>query len=71
MANGLGLLLLAARRRLSAFVGLQRLLATRWVVFATVIAMTNLRGATELPSWPLGMPLLPMAMFSLHTRDRS
>lgn len=70
VANGLGLLLWAARRRLSAFVGMQLLLATLLVVFATVIVVTNLRGATELPYWPLGLPLLLMAIFWLRTRDR-
>lgn len=71
VANGLGLLLWAARRRLSAFVGLQLLLATLMVVFAIVIVVTNVRGTVDLPYWPLGLPLMLMAIFWLRTRGRS
>lgn len=70
VANGLGLLLWSARRRLSAFVGLQLLLAVMLVVFTTVIVVTNARCATELPYWPAGLPLLLMAFFWLRTRER-
>jgi len=70
LANGLGLLLWSARRRMAAFVGLQLLLGTLSVVFATVIVVANVRGVVELPYWPVGLPLMLMAVFWLRSGGR-